>query len=90
MQRISTAISLAQEGRHPPDHAIAQAIAAVLHCFRREVHKTHEYATAALALSVQYEFAHWQAYVTILQGWALAMQREADEAEGIAQIRRGG
>jgi predicted ATPase len=86
LQRISRAVSLAQEGGHPPDHSTTQGIAAVLHCFRRDIQETYTNATVALTLSDQYKFPQWKAHATVLQGWALAMQ---GKAAGIAQLCHG-
>jgi predicted ATPase len=87
LKRIEEALTLAQELAHP--HSLANALywAAVLHQVRREGPTAQGRAEALLALSTEHGFPVWLALGTLLQGWALAVQRQGEE--GIAQLRQG-
>jgi predicted ATPase len=61
--------------------------AAVVHQLRREGQLTQTRAEAVIALSSEQEFALFFAVGTVLRGWALAEQGQAEE--GIAHIRQG-
>src|SRR5262249_58034587 len=75
--RSQEAVTLAQQIAHPLSLSFALGEAAVFHQFRREGHTAQELAEAALHLSTDQGFPHWRAYSTILHGWALAHQGEA-------------
>jgi predicted ATPase len=87
LKRIHEALTLAQELSHPHSLAYALGCAAVVHQLCQKVQAAQEQAEAAIALSRGQGFAYWLAMGTILRGWALAGQGEAEE--GIAQIRQG-
>jgi predicted ATPase len=57
----------------------------VLHQYRREVQAAQERAEAAIRLAT--EFPLWKACGSMLRGWALAHQGQAQE--GIEQLRQG-
>jgi tetratricopeptide (TPR) repeat protein len=59
----------------------------MLHQFRQEPHAASEHAEIALALCAEHGFAYYQAWATIMQGWALAEQGRRQE--GIAQMQQG-
>ena len=61
--------------------------AAVLHQYRREVQAGQEHAEAAISLATAQGFPFFRAFGSILRGWALAHQRQAQE--GIEQLRQG-
>jgi TOMM system kinase/cyclase fusion protein len=87
LRSIHDALTLAQELSHPFSHAFALAFAAWLHQLRREGQAAQERAAAAIALSTDQGFPFWEAWGTILRGWAQAEQGQS--AEGIAQMRQG-
>src|SRR5207302_11444900 len=61
--------------------------AAFFHQFRREVRATQELAEAAISLAKEQGFPPWMATCSLLHGWALAQQGQAQE--GIEQIHQG-
>jgi hypothetical protein len=61
--------------------------AAVFHKFRREGRAAQEYAEASISVATEQEFPHWMAFGSILRGWALVQQGQAQE--GIEQIIQG-
>jgi predicted ATPase len=60
-------------------------LAAVFHQYRREVQAAQGHAEAAIRLAT--EFPLWKACGSMLRGWALAHQGQAQE--GIEQLRQG-
>jgi len=86
-QRSQEALTLAHELAHPLTSVVTACIAALLHITRGEVHAAQERAEAAMALSVERGFIHWEAQAIALRGWALAHQGRGEES--VAQIRQG-
>ncbi|MCZ6876335.1 MAG: hypothetical protein O7G88_22865 [bacterium] len=86
MQHSQEALTLAQEVPHPYSLAFTLLWEAVLHQCRRAVPATQEQAEAAITLVTEQGFAELLARVTILHGWALAMQGQVEQ--GIAEIRQ--
>jgi predicted ATPase len=87
LARSQEAVTLAQQITQPFGLSVALGEAAVLHQFRREGHTAQEHAEAAIRLTTDHGFPHWRVYSTILHGWALARQGQAQE--GIEQIDQG-
>jgi predicted ATPase len=87
LKRGQTALTLAQELSHPPSLAFALILTDYLHQFRREGQRTQERAEAVIALSTEHGFTFYSALGTLLRGWALAEQGQAEE--GIAQMCQG-
>ena len=87
LTRSHEALALAEEHAHPFSQAIALAYAVMLHQFRREQHTVYEHADTALALCTEQGFAYYLAWVTIIQGWSLAVQGQREA--GIEQMRQG-
>jgi predicted ATPase len=87
LARSHEALTLTQKLAHPHSLANALFFAAVIHQCRREGQAAQERAEAAIALSTAQGFQFVLALVTILRGWALAVQGQEDE--GIAQMRQG-
>ncbi|MFQ5927824.1 MAG: hypothetical protein ACE5MH_10375, partial [Terriglobia bacterium] len=85
--KIHEALALAEKLSHPFSIARGLNFTAWLHHFRREHEAARERAEAEIALSKEYGFAQWEAIGTILRGWALALQGQADA--GVAQISQG-
>jgi len=73
LTRSHEALALAEAHAHPFSQAIALAYAVMLHQFCREQHTVYEYADTALALCTEQGFAYYLAWVTIIQGWSLAV-----------------
>ncbi|MBI3801947.1 MAG: hypothetical protein HY268_33875, partial [Deltaproteobacteria bacterium] len=84
LQRISAALTLAQELSHPLSLAIALTFSAWLHQYRQERQAAQEQAEALIALCTDQGFPYWLAMGILIRGWALAAQGQ--ETEGIAQI----
>jgi predicted ATPase len=87
LTRSQEAVMLAQQSAHPYSLAFALNCAAMFHQFRREVRDTQEHAEAAISLATEQGFPIWIAHGTILRGWALAQQGQAQE--GIVQVTQG-
>jgi predicted ATPase len=87
LTRSHEARTLAAEHAHPFSQAIALAYAIMLHQFRREPYTVYEHANTALALCTEQGFAYYLAWVTIIQGWSLAVQGQGEA--GIEQMRQG-
>jgi DNA-binding NtrC family response regulator/predicted ATPase/class 3 adenylate cyclase len=87
VQRSNDALAIAQELAHPFSVAYALTVAAWVHQFRREVSRIHALTEALLALCREQGFGLHLTNGTILQGWALAEQGQAEA--GTAQMRQG-
>jgi predicted ATPase len=87
LRRSREALTLAQELSQPFSLAFVLSQAAHLHHLRREEQATQERAEAGIALAREQGFSRWEAWGTILGGWALAAQGQREA--GIAQIRQG-
>src|SRR5262249_46699959 len=85
--RSDEAVILAQQIAHPYSLSFALSWAAQFHQFRREVCVTQARAAAAIRLSQEQGFAQWMAISSIVHGWALAHQGQAQE--GIEQLTQG-
>jgi class 3 adenylate cyclase/predicted ATPase len=81
------AVMLAQQIAHPFSLSFALSAAAMFHQFRREVRLTHKRAEAAISLAKEQGFPHWIAHGSLLCGWALVQQGQAQE--GIEQLHQG-
>jgi predicted ATPase len=87
LQRMHEAFGLAQELHSPFNQAWTLVVAAQLHQCRREAKMAQKRAEELIALSTGHGFAGFLAMGTLLRGWALAAQGQAEE--GLAQIRQG-
>ena len=87
LARNHEAVTLAQQIAHPYSLGYALSCAAMFHQFRREVRCTQERAEAAISLATEQGFPYWMAVGSMLHGWALAHQGQAQE--GIEQIDAG-
>jgi class 3 adenylate cyclase/predicted ATPase len=87
LARLHDALALAHALSHPFSLAWAQSMGTFVSQFRRDMPAAHEYAEAAIALSIEQGFPLYTAHGTILRGWALAMQGQGEE--GMAQVRQG-
>jgi predicted ATPase len=86
LARSYEAVTLAQQVAHPFSLVLALSAAALFHQIRREVRGTQERAEAAHILATEQGFPYWMAMSSILRGWALAHQGQAQE--GIEQINQ--
>jgi predicted ATPase len=87
LQRMDEALTLARGLSHPHSLAFALVFATLLHAYRREGPAVQERAEATISLSTEQGFPSWLAQGTVMRGWALAEQGQAEE--GIPQIREG-
>jgi len=85
--RSQEAVILAQQIAHPFTLGFTLCWAAQYHQFRREVRFTQERAEATIILAEEQGFPFWRAFGSILRGWALVHQGQAQE--GIEQIHQG-
>jgi predicted ATPase len=83
----AAAVTLAQQIAHPFSLGSALRFAAMFHQLRREVRVAQDRADAAITLATAQDFPNWRAFGTVLRGWALAHQGQAQE--GSAQISQG-
>jgi predicted ATPase len=81
------AVTLAQQIMHPISLSFVLSCAAVFHQFRREGRATQERAEAVMSLAKEQGFPLWVMFGTVLRGWALAHQGQAQE--GIEQLHQG-
>jgi predicted ATPase len=81
------AVALAQQIAHPFSLGFAWGMTAMFHQFRREVRAAQERAEAAISLTQEQGFLYWMTVGSMLRGWALAHQGQAQE--GIEQITQG-
>jgi predicted ATPase/DNA-binding winged helix-turn-helix (wHTH) protein len=87
LARSHEALLLAQQRAHPFSLGFALCWAAVVHQYRREVQAAQEHAEAAISLAIQQGFPFFRAFGSMLRGWALARQGQAQE--GVEQLRQG-
>jgi predicted ATPase len=87
LTRSHAAITLARQLAHPFSLDFALVTAAMFHQFRREGRVAQEGAEAAIRLAKDQGFSLWMAIGSIMRGWALAQQGQAQA--GIAQIHQG-
>jgi len=87
LERMQASLRLAQDLSHPFSLAFALDHAAWLYQYRQEVQRTHEQAESDIALSREQGFAFFLAQGTVMQGWALASQRQPEI--GLAHMRQG-
>jgi predicted ATPase/class 3 adenylate cyclase len=87
LKRSYEAFTLAQELSHSFSLAFALYWASRLCQRRGEGRAAQERAETLVALANEQEFALWEAWGTVLWGWALAEQGQG--AEGITRIRQG-
>jgi tetratricopeptide (TPR) repeat protein len=85
--QVQQGCALAQELAHPPSLEVALSHTARVHLLRREAPLVHTHSAAALAIADEQGFAQRSGGNTVLRGWALSRQGQAEE--GIAQIRQG-
>jgi predicted ATPase len=85
--RNDEAVTYAQQHAHPYSLSFVLSTAALFHQFRREVRLTQERAEATINLTKEQGFPFWRAMGSLLRGWALAHQGQAQE--GIEQITQG-
>jgi predicted ATPase len=83
--RSRDAVRLARDGCQPSTLALSLHFAAMLHQFRGDATAVREFASEALAVSVEHRLAFWQAGATVLLGWAAAVDGEADGAAILEQ-----
>ena len=81
------ALTLVQQSAHPFSLGLALSSAAAFHQYRREVRAAQERAEAAIRLAQEQRFPFFMVFGTILRGWALVQQGQAQE--GIKQINQG-
>jgi len=87
LARTDEAVTLAQHMAHPFSLGYALGCAAVFYQLRREGRGAQECGEATLSLAQEQGFPHWRAMGSILRGWTLAQQGQAQE--GIEQIHQG-
>jgi len=87
LKRAEETLALAQELSHPFTLVFALYYTAFLHRLRREVQAVQERVEASLCIAMERGFALFQAFGTVLRGWALAERGQIEE--GIAEMQKG-
>jgi predicted ATPase len=87
LNRAKEALALAHELSHPFTLVYALYYTARLQMLRREVEAVRERVEGVLRIAKERGFALFEAFGTVLQGWALAEGGETEE--GIGGIRQG-
>lgn len=87
LQGSRQGLTWAQGMTHAESLAVALTWAVHLHQARREFQVAQTYTEALCAFATERGFPYWCAEGTILRGYALAKQGQAEE--GIAQMRQG-
>src|SRR4029450_10448451 len=87
LTQIDETVTLAQQMGHPYSRSFGLLSASIFYAFRREVCATQEHAEAAINLATEQGFPYWMAMGTILRGWTLAQQGQAQD--GIEQLHQG-
>src|SRR5262249_23341537 len=80
-------VTLAQQRAHHFSLSFALSCAATFHQLRRDVRATQACAEAAISLTTAQGFPLWLAVGSMLRGWALVQQGQAQE--GTTQITQG-
>jgi predicted ATPase len=86
VQQSADAIRMSQY-LSPTSQAIALHFAAMVHQFRRDAHRTQEYAEKCAAIGSEHGLSFWLAGGTILSGWAMAKNNCVEE--GLARLKSG-
>jgi predicted ATPase len=86
LTRSHEVVLLAQQIRHPFILSYALPATAVFHQFRREWQTVQERAEATIIIATEQGFLFWMTLSSILRGWALARQGQAQA--GIEQIHQ--
>jgi class 3 adenylate cyclase/predicted ATPase len=86
-RQMDEALALAQQIAHPFSLSFAFGVADMFHQLCREERCTQERAEAAIILAQEQGFPVWMAVGSILRGWALTQQGQAQE--GIEQMTQG-
>jgi predicted ATPase len=85
--RSHEALTLAQQSAHPFSLGFVLCWAAMFHQFRLEAQVAQDRAEAAISLATAQGFPVWLANSSMLRGWTLAQQGQAEE--GIEQFHQG-
>lgn len=86
LERSTEALNLARELSHPYSLAMAHIWAGWVHLFRRENRAVQERTEAAISLAEKQDFTLFWAVGTLLRGWSLDKNGEAEER--IAQMQQ--
>jgi predicted ATPase len=86
LARVQDARRLAEELAHPFSLAFALHCVSCVHHFRREAPDTQEQTQALRTLATDQGFPFWQAYATVVHGWALVAQ---GRDEGLTHMQQG-
>ncbi|HKU27350.1 MAG TPA: AAA family ATPase [Candidatus Sulfotelmatobacter sp.] len=87
LEQMNEAIDLAQQLSHPLSLSASLNFAARVGQHRREASVTRARAEASILCSAELGFTYWLSEATILKGWTLAEEGQAEE--GLIQMRQG-
>ena len=87
MERAERAVAASTLGARSRARAGAQAQAAVVAHLRGDVAAARDWSAAAIESGTQLGFTYWRAMATVVNGWARAVDEDADA--GIATIHEG-
>ena len=74
LKRADESLVIAEDVDHPFSRSFSRAYAAMLHQYRRDIPRTQEMATSAIALTTEQQFPYYLAWAMIIQGWCLGIQ----------------
>ena len=87
VQRSQESLTLSETLAHPYSQAVTLGWAGWFHQLSGSTPAVQEHTEALLALSAEHGFGLWTAQGTILHGWSLAAQGQAEE--GITELKEG-
>ncbi len=87
MERAERAVAASTLGARARARAVAQAQASVVAHLRGDIAATRDWSAAAIEAGAQLGFTYWRAMATVLHGWSVAADGDADA--GIGEIRDG-
>jgi class 3 adenylate cyclase/predicted ATPase len=87
LERNHEAVTLAQQMAYPFSLSFALSLAAIFHQFHREVRAVQDRVEAVMSLAQEQGFSYWVAVGSLMHGWALAHQGQAQA--GIERINQG-
>ncbi len=87
LHQLQEALHLAQQCGHAFTLTGALCVAAIIRQCCQEASGVHEFADVALTLTTAHGFPLWEAFASMLRGWALVEQGR--EEEGLPQLVQG-
>lgn len=80
---------MGEERPHPFSQVISLHFGALLYQQRRDLEKVKSYATELISICREHGFSVWEPTGRIMKGWAMQMNSENSDEEGLDLIREG-